>query len=540
MKFLKFKIWKSLISTRRNLTFSPIRYEEKQSNKSCAIQECKAEIICTNCINDMCAISPNLQQPCVVIIGAGIAGLSAAHRLIQCGICNIKILESLDRPGGRVKTCWMSDSIIEFGAEQITGASVANSIFTMAAQEGLLKPPLKRIQESDGIFFTSEGRAIDIDLARKVKSTFGLLKSKASNLLFSDEPMPPNKTMSEFFDSQIKSELKKLPEIERYDAARIFYGLENKLKSKIGAELSSLNSTAFGSIHELPGGDVQIPLGMGGLLAPLIRDLPNSALVYCKPVHSIRWGTAGPGNPRAIVRCCDGEDFPADYVIVTVSLGVLKKLSHTLFCPALPAKKTMAIEKLGFGHINKVFFEHRKPFWSSKTGGLNLAWSPEELKEKDGWVLGVSSLNRVPGSSKVLYATVSGSHAKEMESKSNAEIVGDITNVIRQFVGDGSLPPPIEIMRTDWSTNPNFYGAFTYIGKDSSVGHICDIMEPLPDNCDDIPPIILFAGEHTSSKYFATMHGARLSGIREADRIIALTKKLNGPPNKGPPCNLCE
>lgn len=35
--------------------------------------------------------------PKVVIIGAGIAGLSAAHRLVQCGLCNFTILEGSDR-----------------------------------------------------------------------------------------------------------------------------------------------------------------------------------------------------------------------------------------------------------------------------------------------------------------------------------------------------------------------------------------------------------------------------------------------------------
>ena len=33
---------------------------------------------------------------------------------------------------------------------------------------------------------------------------------------------------------------------------------------------------------------------------------------------------------------------------------------------------------------------------------------------------------------------------------------------------------------------------------------------------------LFFAGEHTHEKYRATVHGAYLSGIREADRILAL------------------
>lgn len=48
------------------------------------------------------------------------------------------------------------------------------------------------------------------------------------------------------------------------------------------------------------------------------------------------------------------------------------------------------------------------------------------------------------------------------------------------------------------------------------------------DSREAIPPILLFAGEATVPGRYSTVHGARLSGIRE--RIIQLTKRYNGPP----------
>lgn len=50
--------------------------------------------VCT--ISD-CMVDPCKPEPKIVIIGAGIAGLSAAHRLWQCGISNFTILEATDR-----------------------------------------------------------------------------------------------------------------------------------------------------------------------------------------------------------------------------------------------------------------------------------------------------------------------------------------------------------------------------------------------------------------------------------------------------------
>jgi spermine oxidase len=44
-----------------------------------------------------CMVDPCKPEPAVVIVGAGIAGLSAAQRLAQCGINNFTVLEATDR-----------------------------------------------------------------------------------------------------------------------------------------------------------------------------------------------------------------------------------------------------------------------------------------------------------------------------------------------------------------------------------------------------------------------------------------------------------
>lgn len=49
------------------------------------------------CILDSCSISPTCREPRVIIVGAGMAGLSAAHRLTQCGIRNYVVLEAKER-----------------------------------------------------------------------------------------------------------------------------------------------------------------------------------------------------------------------------------------------------------------------------------------------------------------------------------------------------------------------------------------------------------------------------------------------------------
>lgn len=59
--------------------------------------ECTKPIKFETCQLDPCMIDPCKPEPNVVIIGAGMAGLSAAHRLTQCGFRNFIVLEATDR-----------------------------------------------------------------------------------------------------------------------------------------------------------------------------------------------------------------------------------------------------------------------------------------------------------------------------------------------------------------------------------------------------------------------------------------------------------
>ncbi|KAF7263473.1 hypothetical protein GWI33_002250 [Rhynchophorus ferrugineus] len=102
-----------------------------------------------------CTITDNMVDPCrpepsVVIVGAGIAGLSVAQRLSQCGLSKFVVLEATDRPGGRIHSCWLGDVVAEMGCQWIHGACLGNPVYTLAAQEGLLKSPLKRVNFAQG------------------------------------------------------------------------------------------------------------------------------------------------------------------------------------------------------------------------------------------------------------------------------------------------------------------------------------------------------------------------------------------------------
>ncbi|CAF5040453.1 unnamed protein product [Rotaria magnacalcarata] len=74
----------------------------------------------------------------VVIIGAGIAGLSCAKYLIENGIDDFVILEAHDQIGGRCQTMQLLDHQLELGAESLHGEISNNPLYRLAEEHHLI------------------------------------------------------------------------------------------------------------------------------------------------------------------------------------------------------------------------------------------------------------------------------------------------------------------------------------------------------------------------------------------------------------------
>ena len=78
-----------------------------------------------------------------------------------------------------------------------------------------------------------------------------------------------------------------------------------------------------------------------------------------------------------------------------------------------------------------------------------------------------------------------------------------------------SIPSPTNFLRTKWGQNINSFGAYSYPTNGSTSADFDTL-------ANEVNNKIFFAGEHTEREYRGTVHGAYLSGIREADKIIDL------------------
>ncbi|XP_068967921.1 lysine-specific histone demethylase 1A [Bombus flavifrons] len=211
--------------------------------------------------------------------------------------------------------------------------------------------------------------------------------------------------------------------------------------------------------------------------------------------------------------------YKADAVLVTLPLGVLKASappSAVAFNPPLPDWKSQAIQRLGFGNLNKVVLCFERIFWDPTA---NLFGHVGSTTASRGELFLFWNLYKAP----VLLALVAGEAACVMENVSDDVIVGRCIAVLKGIFGNQVVPQPRESVVTRWRADPWARGSYSFVAVGSSGSDYDLLAAPVaPPATPGTPPPqprVFFAGEHTIRNYPATVHGAFLSGLREGGRI---------------------
>lgn len=240
------------------------------------------------------------------------------------------------------------------------------------------------------------------------------------------------------------------------------------------------------------------------------------------PVKAIRYNSVD-AEGSAEIECEDGTLIEADNVVCTIPLGVLKQ--NTLgFDPPLPSWKSGAIDRIGFGVLNKICLIYDKAFWDSGRdifGVLKDAPNRHSIHQRDysanrgrffQW-FNVSPATGLP----CLVALMAGEAGFDTEASSNDMLVAEATGVLRSIFGK-DVPQPTEAIVTRWASDRFARGSYSSAAPGM-----------LPDDYDQLArPIgnLFFAGEHTIGHYPATVHGAYMSGLRAASEVL---ESLLGP-----------
>jgi lysine-specific histone demethylase 1 len=225
--------------------------------------------------------------------------------------------------------------------------------------------------------------------------------------------------------------------------------------------------------------------------------------------------------------------FQADAVLCTLPLGILKESVEnksqfkTCFKPPLPIWKQDAIKRMGYGTLNKVVLCFQRVFWDPT---VHLFGHVAKTTESRGELFLFFYLYKAP----VLVALVAGEAGAVMEDVSDEIVIGRCLSVLKNIFGPGVVPHPTDNLVTRWKADPLSRGSYSYVAVGSSGADYDMLAAPVAPpvanltnhqaNAKDSKkekrsPRLFFAGEHTIRNYPATVHGALLSGLREAGRI---------------------
>lgn len=285
----------------------------------------------------------------VVIIGAGIAGLSAAQALTQKGH-EVTVLEARKRIGGRIHTsrAW-PDLPMDLGASWIHG-SKGNPVTELAERAGVRTVPTS--YDSSELRISAALAEAGVRDAGEAWAA-GVVRKALQRAESSDNDISLRAAID-----QVSLPSQRTPA----QSAQLEFHLAGNFEQEYGGAADRLSAWSVEDGKEFGGKDVLFPGGYGQLTDYLARGLD---IATNAAVNEVRWG--GRGVEAGL---SSGQTIRADRVIVTVPLGVLQR-GGIRFVPELPAAKRKAIERLGMGLLNKHFLRFEAAFWPPASTGSN-------------------------------------------------------------------------------------------------------------------------------------------------------------------------
>jgi monoamine oxidase len=320
----------------------------------------------------------------IIIIGAGISGLTAAN--ILADKYKVLILEGADRIGGRIHSLSLNgfSQVIEAGAEFIHGHQ---------------KETLRLLKEA-GISY----EAVEGEIYRKEKKE--------------------RKKEEEFIDrwDQLLKKIKSIPQdMTMYDFLQEYFGEDKDADLRRqatayaeGFDAADVKKVSVKSLYREWSREkdinFRIPDGYGALINYLADCCTKRGtdIITGDPVKQVDWDQSA-----ATVYTASGKKYFASKVIVTVSVNVLQTVNSKAsinFTPPLD-EQVRAARQIGFGSVIKIILQFKERFWGENTGFI---FSDEEVPT--WWT-------QLPRTNYTLTGWIGGGRADRMKALSNDEIL---------------------------------------------------------------------------------------------------------------------
>ena len=313
----------------------------------------------------------------VVIVGAGVTGLTAAWRLSQAGK-RVVALEARDRVGGRLLTDDVDGVRLEVGGQWVSPDQSA--LLAMLDELGLDTYARYRDGESvyigrDGVRRTFTGDAFPV--SAETSAAVARITAELDRLAAAMDPLRP-------WDHPDAAELDRISlaewlarqtdDAEARDNIALYLGpaMITKPIHSFSALTAVLMAASAGSFTHLVNADFILDRRVVGGLQQVPLQLAaklGDAVHLSSPVQEISWDDEG----ATVVS--GSETFTAKSVVLAMPPTLLGRIS---FRPGLPAERQQLIQHQSFGLVIKLHITYPTPFWRD-LGLSGTAFSPYAL-----------------------------------------------------------------------------------------------------------------------------------------------------------------
>jgi len=404
----------------------------------------------------------------VAIIGAGAAGLGAAHALENSGL-SVIVLEARDRVGGRAHTIMAAPDItFDLGCGWLHSAD----------------------------------RNTFVDIAGRLN--FEVDKTRPPWRLQNDAVFPPEQraefiaALDAFYDraDEAAGEAKKSG---RDSAANLFLEPGNRWNPMIDAISTYINGCELDEVsildmdaYEDSGINWRVRRGYGALVAAYGASCPLA--FNCNVTRIDHSGK------RLRIETSLGT-LDAGNAIVTVPTNLIAD-EAIRFHPALPAKVDAA-RGLPLGLADKVMLALDQPESLPKDGNLRGATMRTAM----------GSFHLRPFGRPCIEGFFGGRFARELEDAGNGAIAAHSIDEIARLLGNDYRRKLKPLSESHWAHDPFARGSYSH-ALPGHAGARAMLAAPVDGR-------LFFAGEATSPNFFSTAHGARDSGERAAEEVVA-------------------
>jgi monoamine oxidase len=414
----------------------------------------------------------------VIVIGAGAAGLAAAHGLAAAGR-SVLLLEARARVGGRCWTRRMAglDIPVELGAEFIHGdAQATHALLRHAGLAALESTREQRYLERGKL------RAVNAfsEAQRSVQGFPKMTRDISFAALLARRALgPKTRTFARLM-------------VQGFDAADPALVSARSIAAEWG------EGGSLGASQPRPQG------GYGMLCEFLVqRALEHGVrLQLDSPVHQVEWRPGsvtvrGSAYGHALA-------FRARRAVVTLPLGVLQAARSVRFTPPLRAKRP-ALQKLASGPVIRVAMRFHSSFWEAHAPGVAFFHVPEGAFP--------TFWTPLPMRAPLLTAWAGGPKAARLTGSSRDKLVAAALATVEKVFQRELKKELAAACVQDWQADEHSRGGYSYV-RVGGEGARERLAEPLED-------ALFFAGEATDADEAGTVAGALRSGERAASEVLS-------------------